>query len=499
MSTEQASVRPGSYSHDVVWCFELMAKSGQPPSYRDNAIFVVHGIGGRMGGNVAVELRYGLENALGALKPPDDASWQTVPATYIKVGYWGNYGEFKDCFPRLYGLMNQASQNFFSQMWTSRSVSATRTAAWFEAQVLRLPGQTFAHGGAQQGWLFPAMRSVVYLEVAVVTSLALFLMLWRSSWRNILAMVVGDVNFYLAPKGPIESAIVQSIDQRVRDLFLQMLGLDAEFNDLPEPTLPQEPAKAASEKLRIGDETHVFQRVTWVAHSLGTVVSYNVISDLLHKCEELEAKAARENNRLLRSRVRRVEEGLSCFITLGSPLQKMAALFPGVLRPWPQKYLKQFYDEKKWVNFYHILDPVSGVLRDPEYFAAKSTGENGADELVPQTYHSPRRWTLPGLAHVSYWHTPLISQYIIAQTHTDMPGADRITLDECPRSWFALFVRHVVMLASLTVATPTLIAIAATTVLALGNYVLKALGIGVVQAKELLHFLSGLWHHVSTL
>jgi hypothetical protein len=129
----------------------------------------------------------------------------------------------------------------------------------------------------------------------------------------------------------------------------------------------------------------------------------------------------------------------------------MAVLFPGVLRPWPQKYLRKFYDEKRWTNFYHILDPVSGYVRDPRYFVAYGEGEQ-PDRLVPQTYHSPKLWTLPGVAHVSYWRTPLISEYIITQTHPGMPDADQITLDSCPRNWFSLFIRHLVMLGSLLVA-----------------------------------------------
>ncbi len=442
--------RPGSYDSSVVWCYEVMPHDA-PAAYRDDAIFVVHGIGGRMGGNVAVELRHGFENALGALKPPDDASWKSVPATYIKIGYWGNYGQFEDCFPSLYKAMNKASRGFFNQMWQSRTDSASSTAWWFTEQAWRLPFQTFSHGGADQGWLFPFLRAITYLEVAVFTTLALLYMLLTKAGRQILGLVVGDVNFYLAPQGPIESAIVQNIDRRVRDLFLQMIGLDSDFNDLAKPGIPptDDPLLSAKQQLDVGGRPQVFKRITWVAHSLGTVVSYNVISDLLHQCESLEKKAAEENNYLLLGRVRRVEEGISRFITLGSPLQKMSALFPGVLRPWPPKYLKQFADEKKWINFYHILDPVSGVLRDPECFAAKN--EDDSEALAPQTYHSPKICTLPGLAHVSYWDAPLISQYIIAATFPCMPNADRVSLTHCPRSWIILFLWHSVMLISLVV------------------------------------------------
>jgi hypothetical protein len=343
---------------------------------------------------------------------------------------------------------SQGEKTFFSSLWKARSRSTIRTAAWFALQALKLPYEVLRikDSSGKRRLLYRLFRFFVYIVVWAVVCLTLLLFLLFKAGRTVLSNVLGDVYLYLNPQGDVEKAIVQGIDRRVGERFLQLLGLDWNFADLPESGSPK------GSKVHVGGKPHVFDHVTWVAHSLGTIVSYNVISDLMARCKELRESAERTADNGLLKRVDRVERGLHRFVTIGSPLQKIATLFHKSLRQWDAGSAAPFITRKKddgqtekiknwWVNFYDILDPVSGILRSPGYFSCA------------RNFHTPSRRPVPGLAHTHYWHTEFIGKYILMQTHAAEKTEEVVSPDRhCPKRFFPMLWRHLYMLVSLSLA-----------------------------------------------
>ncbi len=421
--------RPRYFDPDVTWCLEQTADDPKY-AYRRRAVFVVHGIGAMdRSSGTSVDLRYGFEDAADELRPRDPnpphrvtAGWIAVPATYIKEGYWGNYRKVEEAFPDLYSSMPAPSQSYFKALWNVRTRSADRTGWWLVKQAARLIPvslRNFFSDLTFRTFLFKLARPPIYLLVLLVVVLTIPGMLLFPWGRKALSDVVGDVRLYVDPEGAIEHAMVQWIDRRVAALFLQLFGLDLNFDPLPDDAPVFAMRGIPQSKLRMDDCPLQFEEVVWVSHSLGTVVSYNVLSDLVEKAQRLPMNTEEDKARKLRAD--KALQSIHRFYTLGSPLQKVAFLFPGVLRRWPDDWRGEKEKQAKtdgdhwWVNFFHILDPVSGIPTDKTLFGA-----------IPQSVHSPSIWTLPGLAHVSYWHETKVAKYILHQTHlppTTIPPA----------------------------------------------------------------------------
>lgn len=435
--------RPRAYEPAVVWRLEQLL-----PDNRcwKGAVFVVHGMGAHRRGETAATLRYGFEDAAVALR---SSKVDDVAATYILEGYWGDFPNLEETMPAVWKTFNEGEKTFFSNVWKARSRSTTGTAFWFARQASLLPFEVLRSSKnppTKLGWLYRPFRSVVYLVVAALVWLTLILFFLTKAGRDILSNVLGDVYLYLNPEGEIEQAIVQQIDRRVGERFLQLLGLDWDFADLPES------GASKGSKLRVGGKAHVFDHVTWVAHSLGTIVSYNVISDLMTRCKELKERGKATADSGLVKRVERVERGLHRFVTIGSPLQKIATLFHKSLRQWDADSAAPFITRKKddgqtekiknwWVNFYDVLDPVSGILRSPGYF------------FCAENFHTPSRRPVPGFAHTHYWHTEFIGKYILMQTHAAEKTEEIVSPEQhCPKRFFPMLWRHLYMLVSLSLA-----------------------------------------------
>jgi hypothetical protein len=427
---DDSGTRARAYDHDIVWRLEQLSPDSR---FWKGAVFVVHGMGAHRRGETAVTLRYGFEDAAEALRSrPEDPV--NIPATYILEGYWGDFPNLEETMPAEWKTFSEGEKSFFSSLWKARSRSTFRTARWFAWQALNLPYEVLQNLDVKVGWLYRLFRAAVYVVVAALAWLTLILFFLTKAGRDVLSNVLGDVYLYLNPQGEIEQAIVQRIDRQVGEHFLQLLGLNWDFAKLP----ASGPAK--NSQLRVGGTPHVFDHVTWVAHSLGTIVSYNVISDLIARCKKFHEKADREKDDDLKERVKRVRDGLHRFVTIGCPLQKIASLFPGSLRKWPDDSLTPFVKAKPdnwWVNFYDVLDPVSGILRSSDYFSRA------------RNHHTPSRWPFPGFAHTHYWHTDFIGEYILTQTHFE---EEKVSLEQCPRGFFSMLWRHLYMLVVLSLA-----------------------------------------------
>ena len=59
-----------------------------------------------------------------------------------------------------------------------------------------------------------------------------------------------------------------------------------------------------------------------------------------------------------------------------------------------------------WINFYHVMDPVSGALSSPVL----------CDHEPPANFHARSGW-IPGWAHVAYWTDSRILRFILGRTY----------------------------------------------------------------------------------
>jgi len=373
-----------------------------PNPVRQTAVFVVHGMGLQRFPETAVTLRSGFEDAIGEIT----AQYPTVrvPPPFVYEGYWADYADFAESFPECWKQCSSHERRFFGALWERRSMRALATAGWFVRQNLRLWFRRAV-------WNLGFFRALALIAMAPLTVLAVLAMLVR--YPRLLREVLSDVRIYCDPRGDVETAIVQRIDYRVGAAFLMLLGLDWDFRDLP-----------PERQWEISGSRHSFTYVTWTAHSLGTVISYNVIGDLLRRAEdsrrELDQRARSrapgepepDEDRRLRLNVEKVERGLHRFVTLGSPLEQIDGLFSfgekgernTVLREWPEEARKRLSSSGRswWANFYHVWDPVSGPLQARRF------------QGVVANYHGAL-WRLPLLAHMSYWRDVAILKHVVSR------------------------------------------------------------------------------------
>lgn len=375
---------------------------GTPHPARTSAVFVVHGMGQQSWTETSAQLRAGFETAFDQI-----SDWQkqhlqgsggpneiTLPPPFIWEGYWANYDDLKDTFPDDWKHFADREQTFFSMLWKQRIISGPRTVSWLLRQQLLLLRPEVLREVGLLSWL-------LYWPLQVVSGAALLL-----AWIRFPKIVTGyanDLRLYLQPRGVVERAIVERIDERVASSFLLLIGLDKDFRHLGNDLL-----------IEAGGSHVSFHRVVWVAHSLGTVVSYNALSNLLSKAAELERSGDDEQ----KAGVDLFRRALSRFVTIGSPLDKVAFLFKERIRPWPTAMRRGLFldgetvtrkdpDETEWwINFYHVLDPVSGSLESPLI----------CRDQRPSNIHI-RSGLIPGLAHTAYWSDPSVLRFILGRTY----------------------------------------------------------------------------------
>jgi hypothetical protein len=411
--SENSSSRPLAYNaNSFPWNLRRVTKSTEvnghtiPHPGRQCAIFVVHGMGEQEWLDTSVTLRSGFEDALEAIRVWQERNLksnrsfqQEVPPPFTADGFWADYSEPDKTFPEDWKVFGADEKLFYDHLWKKRAYSPFRTLAWLLGQQIRI-------------LFLPKARPLarfLYLPLQLILPLAWLLTLLRAP--KIITRILADVRLYAHPQGMVERAIVQRIEFRVGKEFLKLLGLDWNFNPLPK-----------DQQVTASGTPFTFKRIIWVSHSLGTVISYNVLSDIFHRAAELEktgTKVQKKGVFLFRTSLRR-------FVTLGSPLDKFAVLFRDAMRPWPaesktglletkgdsltiRNKISQRINQSWWINFYHVLDPVSGSLDHPDICAAVS----------PINIHSSWKSLalVPGMAHSSYWEALKVLRFILARTY----------------------------------------------------------------------------------
>jgi hypothetical protein len=351
--------------------------------FRQCAIYVVHGMGDQRYTDTSAALRLGLEDALLEVDPrnwnPASPNYWVIPEPFVYDGFWGNYADIAQFDPSHWQSFTEREKQFFSRVWSQRAENFDSTWSWFNRQAKALIKRAPGLARLYYAWVLPQVLILVAL------------MRLRRQTRRLVTGYLNDVRLFVEPHGDMEHAIAHQIERSVGEGFLKMLGLDWNFDDL----LP-------CDQVNIGGQPYRFDRVVWLAHSLGTVVSFKVIGDLLRRC--LEKRAQSPGAPPLN--VLRVERGLATFVTIGSPLDKLRYLYGqnALLNDWPNEYLpggaldlwKNSDDSPRefWHNFYYTSDPVSGHL---DSFVAGTPPRNLVSNFHTQ---GPK---LIGWAHVSYW------------------------------------------------------------------------------------------------
>lgn len=149
-----------------------------------------------------------------------------------------------------------------------------------------------------------------------------------------------------------------------------------------------------------------YERVLVVGHSLGSVVSYDMLNQLL--CEDaIDRQAGRPT--------RDVARRTPLFLTFGSPLDKTTFVFAIQHRRTSQarealvasaQPMLQGYEwrPQRWVNIYSPWDLISGSL---EYFDLP-----GSSDPRRVTNLRDREATTLLMSHVEYWETGLLPQVL---------------------------------------------------------------------------------------
>jgi hypothetical protein len=391
--------RPSSYNLKFYpW---VMADLDPKHPARTHAIFLVHGMGQQKFAETAATLRTGFEDIMGAVVTKGDK----LPPPYILEGFWANYDNLEETFPAEWKNFGHGEQTFFGKLWKLRTHGLTATLRWFLRQQTRLVGPRALR---DLGW----KTQLIYLPLQILFPVALAVMVIKL--RTAITEVLADVRVYCAPKGMIEGVINQGIDQRVAHRFLQMLGLGPDFS-------PRDDSYC----LHANQQPVRFRHVVWVAHSLGTVVSYNALSDLFHQAGEL----ANTGTDLQKEGVKIFRASLATFVTLGSPLDKIAYLCKrDAIKPWPAPRASLLSGENQdrddwWLNYFNVLDPVSGSLDNPLLFPTPPASGTATAAPVrhegPQNFHAAWKLTglIPGLAHMAYWHDAGILRALLKLTY----------------------------------------------------------------------------------
>ncbi|HSG68791.1 MAG TPA: hypothetical protein VLA12_00165 [Planctomycetaceae bacterium] len=359
----------------------------QPNLFRQRAIFVVHGMGEQHVTDSAAALRVGFEDSVPLVDPRHwDAQAENhwyVPQPFIADGHWGNYDKIEEFALDHWQTFNRHEQEFFTRVWRTRAINLSGTWWWF----------------ARSAWnLFLKSNWIAKCYYFMILPQLLFLIALLGIYpktRRVVTGYLNDVRIFIEPRGDMEHAIAHRIEHKVGELFLRVLGLDWNLEPLPN-----------EQKLIVRNKPVTFESVVWVSHSLGTVVSYKVLGDILRLCQRKRNSAADPDNPP--EGVLRVERSLAAFVTFGSPLDKIKFLYPDseVVQDWPAEYLpggkhSLWHQEGAewifWDNYHYTSDPVSGRL---DGFHFDSTSDEKSN--LVRNFHTKGRKVL-AYAHISYW------------------------------------------------------------------------------------------------
>lgn len=259
-------------------------------------------------------------------------------------------------------------------------------------------------------------RRIVIGKISTVVVALLFggLVYAAVSTFLVLRGAAGGAGIPLAISGTLVWLLLIGASAYIRSVLVQYLGdvaiyvmpykLDA-FNDLRRE-IRSRCFKLADAVYRLKDAGGklLYDHVIVVGHSLGSVVTYDVLNQLIR---EDEAGAGSD-----------VAKRTSLFLTFGSPLDKTAFIFSlqgrGTSEPREalaasvQPMIRDYrLRPAKWINVWAPWDIISGHL------AFYDEDPNGTNPQNVQNLVDPDA-TTPIAAHTEYWANPLVYQTVYA-------------------------------------------------------------------------------------
>jgi hypothetical protein len=284
------------------------------------------------------------------------------------------------------------------------------------------------------GWLMVIITIFVTIIVGVLILLHLHYH-WRDAtyawWTNGLARFLSQSgSVWCAMVILIMWAAVGYINKRARDFFIQFVGDVAayisahsvnKFCDIRR-TIQQTALSVTQAVYSMKDDagTLLYDRVVFMGHSLGSVIAYDMLNQMLLRDQLFPQSALC------------VHERTPTLLTFGSPLDKTAFIFreqqpldaqvrealAAVHQP-----LITSYDCRpaSWINIYSPADWISGKLdyydedddhraKNPQYENLWVKNERDPDSRVPL------------MAHTMYWRNSLLAQKLFAAVTQPMPG-----------------------------------------------------------------------------
>ena len=184
--------------------------------------------------------------------------------------------------------------------------------------------------------------------------------------------------------------------------YVQPHALDR-FQDLRDE-IKAEVYKSMRAIYRAGDDRgFTYNRIAVVGHSLGSVIAYDVLNQLIN-----EDELADDESEFLDT-VKRT----SLFLTFGSPLDKTAFVFGAQRKQTETRYalaataqplIRDTSRRPTWVNVYSRWDLISGALE----FYDPPARPNGARDLKAVCNKSDPDASTLFLAHLEYWEGMII-------------------------------------------------------------------------------------------
>jgi hypothetical protein len=190
-------------------------------------------------------------------------------------------------------------------------------------------------------------------------------------------------------------------------------------------------------------------RVIIVSHSLGTAIAYDALN--LIGLQNL----ARDQIPCEQIAIRKVD----CFITMGSPIDKLALLFEttgsqtfreelmrdelrGDLTKGP--FWVKGRQRIRWLNFWDRADPICDALYSP--LGAKPRGDHFEDTSVENIEVANTKFFSAAASHTGYLRNPVVaSQIFSAIFQSDNFHNLHGPSHESPRFWSRLFVNSAVI------------------------------------------------------
>ncbi len=150
-----------------------------------------------------------------------------------------------------------------------------------------------------------------------------------------------------------------------------------------------------------GQKSFAYNKVMVVGHSLGSVISYDVLNLLLVEDEKLAALGNAAD-------ALHIQERTKVLLTFGSPLDKSAFLFrtkgggdelrEAAAAAWQPLIRAYAFRPDDWINIYSWFDIISGYLN---FYDDPQNRANGGGKRIQNRFD----WEalLPLAAHIEYW------------------------------------------------------------------------------------------------